>query len=142
MRVLVCGGRAWAEVNTGRGQVTREEMTRLKAIASAQRQQLYDVLDAYHEAHQIDLIIHGAAPGADRCAMAWAFARRVKEKGFRAEWTKYRKGAGPMRNRRMLLEGKPDVVIAFPGDVGTADMVSKAKAAGVPILEQVDDATP
>lgn len=36
---------------------------------------------------------------------------------------------GPMRNQRMLDEARPQVVIAFPGGSGTADMVDKVRAA-------------
>jgi hypothetical protein len=35
----------------------------------------------------------------------------------------------------MLDEGKPDLVIAFPGGRGTADMVKKARRAGVEVVE-------
>jgi predicted Rossmann-fold nucleotide-binding protein len=35
----------------------------------------------------------------------------------------------------MLAEGRPDAVIAFPGGKGTADMVRKARAAGLPVVE-------
>jgi hypothetical protein len=45
------------------------------------------------------------------------------------------KAAGPIRNQRMIDEGKPDLVIAFPGGRGTADMVSRAKKAGIPVQE-------
>lgn len=45
------------------------------------------------------------------------------------------RSAGPKRNQRMLDKGKPDLVLAFPGGDGTADMVRKAKSAGVPIIE-------
>jgi predicted Rossmann-fold nucleotide-binding protein len=35
----------------------------------------------------------------------------------------------------MLSEGKPDLVIAFPGGRGTADMIRQAKEAGVPVRQ-------
>jgi UDP-N-acetylmuramoylalanine-D-glutamate ligase len=35
----------------------------------------------------------------------------------------------------MLEREKPDLVVAFPGGRGTADMVAKARAAGVEVLE-------
>jgi hypothetical protein len=35
----------------------------------------------------------------------------------------------------MLLEGKPDLVVAFPGGKGTADMVRRARKANVPVKE-------
>ena len=37
-------------------------------------------------------------------------------------------------NQQMLDIGKPDLVLAFPGGSGTADMVAKARAAGVGVL--------
>lgn len=39
-------------------------------------------------------------------------------------------GAGPIRNSFMLALG-PDLVLAFPGGRGTADMVRQASEAGV-----------
>ena len=38
-------------------------------------------------------------------------------------------------NQRMLDEGKPDLVVAFPGAGGTKDMVRRAVKAGVPVHE-------
>jgi hypothetical protein len=39
-----------------------------------------------------------------------------------------------MRNQAMLDYGKPDLVVAFPGGKGTADMVRRARVAGVKVL--------
>jgi hypothetical protein len=81
------------------------------------------------------LIIHGAAMGADRWADVWAARVNVPVKRFRANWDRYGKSAGPRRNQKMLDEGKPDLVIAFPGGSGTADMVDRARTAGIPVTE-------
>jgi hypothetical protein len=35
----------------------------------------------------------------------------------------------------MLGQGHPDLVVAFPGGRGTADMVRRANAAGVRVME-------
>jgi formate dehydrogenase assembly factor FdhD len=35
----------------------------------------------------------------------------------------------------MLDEGKPDLVIAFTGGRGTTDMVTRAKNAGIEVIE-------
>ena len=35
----------------------------------------------------------------------------------------------------MIDEGKPDVVIFFPGGSGTADMIAKADKAGIEIID-------
>ena len=47
-----------------------------------------------------------------------------------ADWTKHGKAAGPIRNQKMLDEC-PDLVVAFPGGKGTADMVRRAMKAGI-----------
>jgi hypothetical protein len=52
----------------------------------------------------------------------------------KADWRKYGAAAGPIRNQRML-EGPPDIVVAFAGGKGTADMVQRARAAGIAVIE-------
>lgn len=78
-------------------------------------------------------IIHGCARGADSLASRWARENAVPEVCFKADWNKNGKAAGPIRNAEMLAKGKPDLVVAFPGGRGTADMVAKAIAAGVEV---------
>lgn len=56
-------------------------------------------------------------------------------RGFPADWGSLGKAAGPIRNSLMLTEANPSLVIAFPGGKGTADMISKARAAGVKVIE-------
>lgn len=86
--------------------------------------------------HQtITEIIHGNAVGADWLAKAWAISAGIPEKSFPAKWSEYGKAAGPLRNQQMLEEGMPDVVVAFKGGAGTADMVRRAKEAGLKVLE-------
>jgi hypothetical protein len=56
---------------------------------------------------------------------------------FPAQWDRYGEAAGPIRNAWMLEFGKPDLVVAFPGGRGTADMISKARKAGIEVCEVV-----
>jgi hypothetical protein len=113
MRVLVCGGRFFND-----------------------RAMLFRTLDAIHaDGAQIDVVIEGEARGADLLAAAWASSRGVALAPFPADWTTYGLGAGPIRNRQMLIEGKPDLVVCFPGGSGTADMKKQALRAGVRVLE-------
>lgn len=79
-------------------------------------------------------VIHGAARGADSLAAAWANARGVPCRAFPAAWGEHGRAAGPIRNRQMLHEGKPTLVVAFPGGRGTANMMKQAIGAGVPVL--------
>jgi hypothetical protein len=84
------------------------------------------------------VIIHGAAHGADTLAAAWGKERKAAEViPVPADWKAHGNAAGPIRNRRMLDEFRPDVVIAFPGGRGTADMVKQARARQLVTVEVV-----
>ena len=113
MRVLVTGGRDYQD-----------------------SRRVYAVLDKLHAEAGIDRLIEGGANGADRLAREWAEnVGGVPVDTFEADWEHHGKFAGPMRNARMLAEGRPDLVIAFPGGRGTADMVRKARREGVKVVE-------
>ena len=88
------------------------------------------VLDALHP----DCVVHGDTSRADKMAGRWADARGVNVIPFPADWRKFRKAAGPIRNSIMLEAASPDVVVAFPGG-GSDDMVAKAYDMGIPVLE-------
>ena len=112
MRLLVCGGRDYSD-----------------------HEALFDTLDNYHAVKPITVLIHGAARGADMLSQSWADQRAVETIQFPAKWNRDGKAAGPIRNKLMLTEGKPDFVLAFPGGRGTANMVKQAKAAGIAVRE-------
>ena len=92
------------------------------------------------------VVIEGEARGADTLARKVAeelgieIAKNSKgERGFPADWNKYGKAAGPIRNKQMLDEGKPDLVLAFfsgkyEDSKGTKNMVEQAIAASVIVL--------
>lgn len=111
-RVLVCGGRDYT--NTDR---------------------LFDELDAQHQVAPIDAIISGNAPGADRLAEQWATENGIEVVRCPADWKKHGRAAGVIRNQLMLTQHRPTEVIAFPGGKGTADMITRAQRAMVPVTE-------
>ncbi len=78
-------------------------------------------------------VIHGGAKGADALADRWAVNNWTGLTVYPADWDNHCKAAGPIRNQQMLVEGKPDLVVAFPtpNSRGTWDMVRRAKKAGV-----------
>lgn len=81
-------------------------------------------------------VIHGACPtGADHHAHLWAENVWAGILAYPADWKAHGRVAGPLRNARMIVEGRPHLVIAFPGGQGTADMVRKARAACIPVRE-------
>lgn len=79
-------------------------------------------------------VISGGATGADSIAIDWAIANWCTFDEYKADWDRYGYKAGPIRNQQMLDEGKPDIVMAFPGGNGTNDMVSKARMANVRVV--------
>lgn len=103
MRVIVCGGRNYNDV--------REVDAAL------------DPLLARHGKDGLT-IVTGGASGADSLAYMWACEHGVRFERFPADWRQGKK-AGPIRNQQMLDAGA-DLVVAFPGGSGTADMVRRA----------------
>lgn len=96
----------------------------------------FNALDALHQ-HRgpITLLIEGGAMGADRIARTWALLHAVHITTFEADWERRGPKAGPERNRRMITEGRPDLVVAFEGGAGTASAVSLARAARIEVLD-------
>lgn len=152
VRVLVCGGRTFGEPMKNRHLATHEEREADMARVSRQRdlikRTLYDLCDEYgcwqapdQYGNQLPgdiTIIHGAAKGADRIADEWAVVNWVQIEEYPAQWDMYGKRAGFLRNLQMIVEGKPDVVVAFPGGPGTANMVKQAHAYRIRVIEIKD----
>ena len=107
MRLLVCGGREYCNDR---------------------------VLDFILSKYYIDTLIHGAARGADSLAAEWAKAHRIHTLPFPAKWKQYGKSAGHLRNTQMIIEGCPDMVIAFPGGTGTANMIKQAESHNIKVI--------
>lgn len=122
MRVLVCGGREYDDWDT---------------LYST----LYDIFDdGERPLTNPFVVISGGAKGADFLARVWAKFMSIEfpsvsYEEYPADWKTHGKAAGPIRNKQMLEEGKPDLVVAFPGGTGTANMVKQAKEKGVPCVE-------
>ena len=76
------------------------------------------------------IIIHGGAKGADSIAGNLATYLNMKVIKYPADWDKYGKAAGILRNQQMPNEGHPDLVVYFHKDLenskGTKDMVTRA----------------
>jgi predicted Rossmann-fold nucleotide-binding protein len=110
MRVLVCGGRGYDD-----------------------REAVFGALHDLAEKHGWLTIIEGGAYGADRLARDWATSCYHGLVTVPADWQKHGTAAGPIRNTQMLMNAKPDLVLAFPGGRGTSDMVEKASIAGIEV---------
>lgn len=112
--MLICGSRDWTD-----------------------RYPIHEVLAEQFDPKR-DTVIHGGSRGADSVADTVARDLGFKVIVFPADWRGHGKAAGPIRNKLMLTEGKPDAVWAFKRDFdetlsrgGTENMVRIAKEAGV-----------
>jgi hypothetical protein len=98
-------------------------------------QLIHDALLNVHETYGFPVLIHGEAPGADVMAGEWATNHGgIEVISKPANWKRYAKAAGPIRNRAMLLQDKPNILVVFPGGSGTRDMTDICKEAGLLIL--------
>lgn len=85
-------------------------------------------------------IVSGHCQGAERLGEIYAEEHGFSVKMFPAEWEKYQRKAGPIRNRQMIDYIKPFAnrfVVAFTSEntVGTRYTMSLAKKAGIPVME-------
>ena len=133
--VLVCGGRTW-------GVCQDNNDIEAIALAGRQRKAIETDLTLLGEGFDTELtVIEGGAAGADTVAGQWARRRRasgVANVQFKADWKTHGRAAGPIRNQEMLdwllaAEAEQKLVLAYPGGRGTADMVTRAREAGVAV---------
>ena len=113
MRVLVCGGREfddWIILDVA-------------------------LLDLEEEAggRKITCVIQGGAKGADFLGRVWAKYWNVEMEEYKPDWNTFGKAAGPIRNKQMIKEGKPDYIVACKGGRGTKSMVELAERARIPV---------
>lgn len=114
MRVLICGDRHWSNIEPIRFWIAK----------------LQD--------WGYDTVIEGEARGADSIARDEAEKAGMIIMKFPANWKKYKAGAGPIRNKQMIEEGKPNIVVAFHSNIknsrGTKNMINQARKAGIEII--------
>jgi hypothetical protein len=88
----------------------------------------------------VHLLLHGGARGADQAIGRAAHQLGWPVQSLPAEWGRYGRSAGPIRNRRLLEQALAEaqahtspafsasvLVIAFPGGAGTASLVQQAR---------------
>jgi hypothetical protein len=127
MRVLVCGSRTYTD--------TRSVWILLDGL-------FLDHSVGYMVAHvEPFVLIEGGAAGADRAACRWVtdsplHGPYVVHEQYAADWERYGRRAGYLRNAEMLRVGEPELVVGFVDKPleesrGTKMMLDLAKAAGV-----------
>lgn len=114
MRILVTGSRHWADeeacrraIEAAMGEVPARECT----------------------------LVHGAAPGADTVCARIGAELGMRVEAHPAQWAKYGRRAGPIRNAEMV-RGGANVCLAFPlgASPGTRHCAGLAAKAGIPVV--------
>jgi YspA, cpYpsA-related SLOG family len=118
MRIIVCGGRDYHN-----------------------QSHFFDWLDKFHAKFTIVELIEGGAKGADRLARDWGQKNKITVIEVQALWEKFGTRAGPIRNQ-IMIDYKPDAVVAFPGGKGTNNMASIAKRDGIKVYDGDEELEP
>ena len=111
-RVLICGDRNWTNY-----------LSIEKVVLSLPKD---------------SVIIQGMCRGADWYARRAAIKHGYEYEDYPAKWDLYGRAAGPILNKQMLDEGKPDIVYAFHPNLseskGTKDMVRQARKRNIKVI--------
>lgn len=109
------------------------EYENMKTIVAGGRDYRLSLSD-YHYLDTLGIteVVSGGARGADEGGEAWARSRGIPVKRFPADWRRYGKSAGMIRNGEMA--DYAERLVAFPGGRGTQNMVEQALERGLPVL--------
>lgn len=122
MKVLICGSRDYRDYK-----------------------KIYDFLSDLKKQYESVIVVEGGNEdrldknkSADYLAKVAAEKLGLEVREYKADWKSYGRAAGPKRNKKMLEEEKPDLVVAFHEDIekskGTKDMVKQSEKAGVEVV--------
>lgn len=114
MKFLFCGDRNWNDI-----------------------EYILTVMQVLQEVFGDFTVIEGEANGADSISRECAIELGLLVEKYPADWNKFHRAAGPIRNQQMLTEGNPDGVLAFHNDLksskGTKNMVDISMKIGLPV---------
>lgn len=109
MKVIIAGGR----------DITNPDLVEL-----AVRQSGFSITE----------VVSGRAPGVDTLGERWARMNKIPITPFPADWKKYGKPAGPIRNTQMANYAEALIAIWDGKSSGTKDMINQAQAKGLAVF--------
>lgn len=128
MKLVIFGDRNFVEYLTDPHTLKRTNTGNYETLKA-----VVEATDSFKQG-KITEVISGKARGADTLGERWAQEHMLPVLPFPAEWDKYGKGAGPIRNRQMAEIA--DLAIGFlaPTSKGTKNMIETCKKLNVPVL--------
>jgi hypothetical protein len=114
-RLIVSGGRAVTDVDLVQSGLS-EHIAQLASVGN-----------------RVTMIIHGMASGVDTIAGNYGRDHNLRIVEFPADWERYGRAAGPIRNKEMIEYG--DELLAFwdGKSKGTGGTIKLARRAGIPV---------
>lgn len=80
---------------------------------------------------EITTVVSGCAKGVDTLGEKWAAKKDIPIIEFPAQWEKYGRGAGPIRNKEMAENADACIVIWDGRSVGSKKMIELARKNGL-----------
>lgn len=106
-----------------------------------QYQYLVTLLDPIKDS--IEWIISGGARGVDSMAERYARVNKIPFLLFPANWDKYGKRAGFIRNQQIVDEADYMIAIPTPDSIGTRDSIRRAEIKEIPVeIFEIGDGLP
>lgn len=80
---------------------------------------------------EITELVSGTAPGVDRLGESWAAKHQIPIRRFPADWTKYGKRAGYLRNELMAQHADALILVWDGASKGSRHMLDIARKRGI-----------
>jgi len=118
--------------------IVMQNLTRFQVIIAGGRDFAnYPLLrrkcDVFFQHKRPSAILSGEAKGADSLGALYAGQNGIPVLKYPADWKKYGRRAGMIRNQQMLADA--DALVAFWDGIsrGTCNMIAIAREAGIPV---------
>lgn len=105
-------------------------------IAGSRTIRDYAIVEAAIEASgfAITQVVSGCARGVDSLGEQWAHQHELLVARFPAEWGRYGKSAGPIRNSAMVQHSDALIAVWDGRSAGTKDMIGRANKRGLRVF--------
>ena len=88
---------------------------------------------------QILSVVWGMAPGVDTMGFKWATERNIPTVPYPADWDRFRKRAGFIRNQQMAENADALVVVWDGKSRGSKDMLQRAERMGLRVFQWIPE---
>ena len=98
-----------------------------------------DVLHSIIVNNQVNItqIIDGGCRGIDQLGKEYGLIHKIPVTTVAAEWNRYGRSAGPIRNAKMVELADMGICIWDGKSKGTLDTINKLKATGKPVIVHI-----